>query len=85
MPTAQLAAEGDPVTDASQPWPDNRPQLEIGTVSITGFVVDNDSAQRRMFFDPAHLIDGIEASDDPLIRARSELYAISFQRRNSRI
>ncbi len=81
--TVQLASEEDPITDASQPWPDNRPQLELGLLSITGFVVDNDSAQRTMFFDPAHLVDGIEASDDPLIRARSELYAISFQRRNS--
>lgn len=79
----QLAAEADPITDASQPWPDNRPQLELGILSVTGFAVDNDSAQRRMFFDPARLVDGIEASDDPLIRARSELYAISFQRRNS--
>lgn len=81
--TVQLAAEGDPITDASQPWPDNRPQCELGVLWITGFVVDNDSAQRKIFFDPAHLVDGIEASDDPLIRARSELYAISFQRRNS--
>jgi catalase len=81
--TVQLASEGDPITDASQPWPDNRPQLELGLLSITGFVVNNDSAQRRLFFDPAHLVDGIEPSDDPLIRARSELYAISFQRRNS--
>ncbi len=79
----QLAGEGDPITDASQPWPDDRPQLEIGILSLTGFVVNNDTAQRRLFFDPAHLVDGIEASDDPLIRARSELYAISFQRRNS--
>ncbi len=81
--TAQLASEGDPITDASQPWPDNRLQCELGILSITGFVVNNDSAQRRMFFDPAHLFDGIEASDDPLIQARSELYALSFQRRNS--
>ena len=79
----QLAAEEDPIIDASQPWPDNRPQLELGILSVTDFVVDNDSAQRRMVFDPAHMVDGIEASDDPLIRARSELYAISFQRRNS--
>ncbi len=79
----QLAAEGDSIIDASQPWPDNRPQLELGILSITGCVLDNDTAQRRLVFDPAHLIDGIEASDDPLIRARSELYAVSFQRRNS--
>jgi len=79
----QLAAEGDPITDASRTWPDNRPQLELGILSIIGCMVNNDIEQRKIVFDPARLVDGIEASDDPLIRARSELYAVSFRLRNS--
>lgn len=80
---AQLAAKGDAIDDASQAWPDNRPQMELGILSITHIFTDSDGAQQKLLFDPAHLVEGIEASKDPLIQARSELYAVSFQRRNS--
>jgi catalase len=32
-------------------------------------------------FDPMRLVDGIELSDDPLVMARSAVYAISYERR----
>ena len=44
-------------------------------------VGDNDAAQRALAFDPLHLVDGIEGSDDPLLEARSTAYAISRRRR----
>ena len=57
----QLAAEGDKVDDATEVWPDDRPTVELGVLSITGKVADNDAAQRALAFDPLHLVDGIEA------------------------
>ena len=63
----QLAAEGDPVDDATAVWPDDRPTVELGVLSMTGKVADNDAAQRALAFDPLNLVDGIEASDDPLL------------------
>ncbi|MBZ5725089.1 MAG: catalase family peroxidase [Acidobacteriia bacterium] len=80
----QLAAEGDPVADASRTWPDDRPTMELGTLSITKPVADSDAAQRKLIFDPTHLADGIEASGDPLLPVRSEVYAISYRRRNQK-
>ncbi len=77
----QLAAEGDKVDDATEVWPDDRPTVELGVLSITGKVTDNDAAQRALAFDPLHLVDGIEASDDPLLEVRSAVYAISRRRR----
>jgi catalase len=77
----QLAAEGDPVDDATAVWPDDRPTVELGTLSLTKLAADNDAAQRALAFDPLHLVDGIEASDDPLLEARSAAYAISRRRR----
>ena len=77
----QLAAEGDKVDDATEVWPDDRPTVELGVLSITGKVADNDAAQRALAFDPLHLVDGIEASDDPLLEVRSAAYAISRRRR----
>ena len=53
----------------------------IGVLSITAKVADNDAAQRALAFDPLHLVDGIEASDDPLLELRSAVYAVSRRRR----
>jgi catalase len=77
----QLAAEGDKVDDATAVWPDDRPIVELGILSLTRLVVDNDAAQRALAFDPLHLVDGIEASDDPLLDFRSAAYAVSRRRR----
>ncbi len=79
----QLAGEGDKVDDATEVWPDKRPTIELGVLSITGKVADNDSAQRALAFDPLNLVDGIEASDDPLLETRSAVYAISRRRRRT--
>jgi catalase len=77
----QLAAEGDPVNDATAVWPDDRPTVELGVLSITKPIADNDAAQRALAFDPLRLVDGIEGSDDPLLELRSAVYAISRRRR----
>jgi catalase len=77
----QLAAEGDKMDDATEVWPDDRPTVELGVLSITGKAADSDAAQRALAFDPLHLADGIEASDDPLLEVRSAAYAISRRRR----
>jgi catalase len=44
-------------------------------------VRDSDAAQRALAFDPLHLVDGIEATDDPLLEVRSAAYATSRRRR----
>jgi catalase len=77
----QLAAEGDPVNDATSVWPDGRPTVELGVLSILKTVPDNETVQRALSFDPLHLVDGIEGSDDPLLEARSAAYAVSRRRR----
>jgi catalase len=77
----QLAAAGDKVDDATEVWPDDWPTVELGVLAITGKVADSDAAQRALAFDPLHLVDGIEASDDPLLEVRSAAYAISRRRR----
>jgi hypothetical protein len=46
-----------------------------------GLVRDSDAAQRALAFDPLHLVDGIEATDDPLLEVRSAAYVTSRRRR----
>ena len=77
----QLAAAGDPVDDATAAWPDDRPVVELGMLSVTRRVADSDAAQRALGFDPLRLVDGIEASDDPLLELRPAVYAASRRRR----
>jgi catalase len=77
----QLANDGDPVDDPAAVWPDDRQQVQLGLLSITKRVADSDAAERKLFYDPNHLTDGIEASDDPILEIRSPVYAISARRR----
>jgi catalase len=77
----QIAAEGDRLDDATEVWPDDRPTIELGVLSITSKSADTDASQRALAFDPTHLVDGIEASDDPLLQIRSAAYAVSRRRR----
>jgi catalase len=79
---AQLAAPGDPVNDASKPWPDDRKTVDLGTVTFTKAAENSLEAQKPLLFLPGQLADGIEQSDDPLIDVRNGAYAVSFSRRN---
>jgi catalase len=80
---AQLAAPGDPTRDATQPWPDDRQVVDLGTLTINKAVADSAAQQKKLLFIPGRLTDGIEASDDPLIAARDGAYAVSFGRRSA--
>jgi catalase len=80
---AELAEPGGPVNDASMSWHEGRTKLELGTVRLVKRVADSDAAQRKLVFDPVHIADGIELSDDPLPAVRSAVYSISYKRRNA--
>ena len=79
---AQLAAPGDQTKDPTQPWPDDRKVVDLGSLTIDKTLADSDALQKRLLFTPGRLTDGIEPSDDPLIAARDGSYAESFQRRS---
>lgn len=79
--SAILAAADDPLNDATKAWPADREKIELGTITITKVVDDSAAAEKELLFLPTNLIDGIEASDDPLIQARTDAYAVSFGRR----
>jgi catalase len=74
---AQLPNAGDPTNDPSLVWPDDRKTIDLGTISVTSTVGDNDAAERALAFDPTDLMDGIELSDDPITTLRSSVYALS--------
>ncbi|KAF3931551.1 Catalase [Dactylella cylindrospora] len=82
---AQIAEEGDDVTDATVHWPDSREVVELGTLSLDTLEEPekNKADQKYIIFDPIPRVDGVEASDDPLLEVRAALYLISGRQRRA--
>jgi catalase len=80
----QLPNTGDPTNDSSLVWPDDRKTIEAGTISITSVVANSAGVERGMVYDPTHLTDGIELSDDPLPDLRARVYSLSASHRQQR-
>lgn len=78
-----LADPGDPTNDATKAWPSDRRDIDAGTLVLTGTEPQESGPCRDINYDPLVLPDGIEASDDPLLPARSAAYAASYLRRTS--
>jgi catalase len=77
----QLARDGDTTDDATVRWPEDRPQLTLGEITLTAIAPDNPTEQQRLIFDPIPRVDGIEASADPLFEPRANVYLLSGRRR----
>jgi len=77
----QLPNAGDATHDPSLVWPDDRKTIDAGIISITSVVADSAAAERAMVFDPTHLTDGIELSDDPFPALRATVYSLSASHR----
>ncbi|MCX2934636.1 catalase family peroxidase [Mycobacterium sp. CVI_P3] len=76
-----VADAGDPVDDPTLPWPDDRRSIDVGTLTLTAAATEAAGNARDINFDPLVLPSGIEASEDPLLSARSDIYAASYRQR----
>jgi catalase len=79
----QLAEDGDITDDATVRWPEERPQLAFGEISLTEIAPNNAREQQHIIFDPIPRADGIEASADPLFEPRANIYLMSGRRRRA--
>lgn len=75
----QIAQDGDKLDDPSVAWPDSRPLVELGTLTLTTANANPD-ADKALLFQPGALIAGIDA-EDPMIQVRTGAYAVSYGRR----
>ncbi|MGH8157761.1 MAG: catalase family peroxidase [Rhodanobacter sp.] len=78
-----LANPGDPTDDATKAWPADRATVDAGTLVLEQTEPQDSGPCRDINYDPLVLPAGIEASDDPLLPARSAAYADSYLRRTS--
>jgi len=79
----QLAESGDDVTDSTALWPEARPELEFGALTIAERADELSPERRKIIFDPLPRVDGIDSAGDPLTAVRSELYLLSGRRRRA--
>ncbi len=79
----QMAQDGDTVDDATIRWPEDRPLLAFGQISLTAILADNAREQQQIIFDPIPRVDGIEPSADPLFEPRANVYLMSGRRRRA--
>ena len=76
----QIAADGDSTVDPSRPWRSHQ-TVTVGTLEITGIETEREHGGDIVVFDPMRVTDGIEPSDDPVLRFRTLAYSASVKLR----
>jgi catalase len=76
-----IAEPGDPVDDPSAAWPKQRRRVAVGSLRVTGRDTERERGSDVLVFDPSRVTDGIECSDDPVLRFRPQAYSESIRRR----
>lgn len=81
----QIAEDGDVTNDGTSAWPEERQVAELGTIKLEAEQdkAENDANQKYIIFDPIPRVDGVEASDDPLLDVRASMYLISGRERRA--
>lgn len=76
-----LASEDDDEKDPTVQWPETREQVKAGVVEVTSWQAQDKGSCNDINYDPLVLPEGMAASADPILRARSAAYAESYKRR----
>ncbi len=77
----QVAGPHDDPHDPTSVWRGAR-KLVAGRISVTAPMPDPEVGGEVVVFDPTRVVDGIELSDDPILRYRPAAYAASVSRRS---
>ena len=78
-----VAEAGDPTSDPSQAWPQNRRATDVGTLTVQNIEPEANGPCRDINYDPTVLPRGMGTSDDPFPAARSSAYRRSYDLRTA--
>ncbi|MGC1301646.1 MAG: catalase family peroxidase [Caulobacteraceae bacterium] len=78
-----IANPGDPTSDPTKAWPQDRRTVEVGTLVVNKIEAEQNGPCRDINYDPTILPNGVKVSDDPFPAARSAAYARSYDLRTS--
>jgi catalase len=76
-----IGQPGDPEDDPTVLWPQDRKEFRAGTLTVTSAMPQEDAASYSINYDPLVMADGIAATNDPILQARSSSYGVSHSRR----
>jgi catalase len=76
----QVAAKEDSTVDPSAAWR-SKNTVTVGNLDITGVDTERERGDDIVVFDPMRVTDGIEPSDDPILRFRTLAYSASVKLR----
>jgi catalase len=76
----QIAGPKDSTVDPSARW-QSTDSVTVGTLDITGLDTERERGDDIVVFDPMRVTDGIEPSDDPVLRFRTHAYSASVKLR----
>jgi catalase len=76
----QIAEPKDSTVDPSAFWR-STDTVTVGTLDITGLDTEREHGDDIVVFDPMRVTDGIEPSDDPVLRFRTLAYSASVKLR----
>jgi catalase len=79
---ARIGGDDAVTDDPTVAWPDDVETVEMGVVELTGPETRRETGDDVMVMDPTRVTDGIELSDDPILRVRSQAYSVSVERRS---
>lgn len=75
-----VADDDDDPHDPRSVWKP-REVVDAGTLTVTSLADDPEADGNVVVFDPTRIVDGIELSDDPILRYRPQAYSESVKRR----
>ena len=78
MATPERAVDRAP--DPTSVWRSPN-RIDAGTLEITAADPQRETGGESIDFDPTRVMDGIELSDDPILRFRPLAYSVSAERR----
>ena len=76
-----IANDDDAVNDPTVAWPADRETVEVGRLQLSGPDTERERDGDILVFDPTRVTDGIDLSDDPILRFRPRAYSASVTRR----
>jgi catalase len=77
----QVAEPADRTDDPTVQWPSSRPVIDAGTLELAEPETGRETNGDILVFDPTRVVPGIELSDDPVLKIRSQVYSESVRRR----
>jgi catalase len=77
-----IAGDGDDVNDPTVAWPEDRERIDVGRLELSGPDTEREQGDDILVFDPTRVTEGIDPSDDQILRFRPRAYAASVTRRS---